>query len=78
MIISGKALRAVTTLCLNFGFKFLAFASDRVNNIKAASCVVNDLVDATPISGPALVNKTKSDSLAKVLVGTLQIPTVAR
>ena len=31
-------------------------------------------MDATPISGPALVKKTKSDSLAKELVGTLHIP----
>ena len=31
------------------------------------------LVEATPISGPALVNKTKSDSLASELVGTLQM-----
>jgi hypothetical protein len=51
----------------------LLFAKDRASNIRAASCVVNALVDATPISGPALVNITKSDSLANELVGTLQI-----
>jgi len=36
------------------------------------------LVEATPISGPALVNNEKSDSLAKELVGTLQIVRVER
>jgi hypothetical protein len=36
--------------------------------------VVNALVEATPISGPAFVKKTKSDSLARELEGTLQIP----
>ena len=36
------------------------------------------LVEATPISGPALVKKTKSDSLAKELEGTLQMPNLAK
>ena len=43
-----------------------------------ANWVVNALVEATPISGPALVNKEKSDSLARELVGTLQIVKDAR
>ena len=72
-IISGKARKAPTTLPLSLGFRFLAFASDKVSNIKAVSCVVKAFVEATPISGPALVNKTKSDSLAIELVGTLQM-----
>ena len=46
---------------------------DMASNINATSCVVNALVDATPISGPAFVSKIKSDSLAIELVGTLQI-----
>ena len=55
-----------------------AFASDNVNNIKAVSCVVKAFVEATPISGPALVRSKKSDSLANELVGTLQIAKEAR
>ena len=39
---------------------------------------MNAFVEATPISGPALVNNTKSDSLARELVGTLQIASEAR
>ena len=35
-------------------------------------------VEATPISGPALVKKTKSDSRAKELEGTLHIPRRAK
>ena len=53
----------------------LKISTKRVNNIKPASCVVKALVEATPISGPALVKSAKSDSLAKALVGTLQIVT---
>ena len=73
VIFSGKARKAPTTLPLNLGLRFLAFAKDKVSNIKAVSCVVKALVEATPISGPALVSKTKSDSLASELVGTLQM-----
>ena len=39
---------------------------------------VKAFVEATPISGPALVRKTKSDSRAKELEGTLQIPRHAK
>ena len=35
--------------------------------------MVNALVEATPISGPARVKKTKSDSLTNELVGTLHM-----
>ena len=56
----------------------MLFAKERLSSIKAASWVVNALVEATPISGPALVNNTKSDSLARELVGTLQMATEAR
>ena len=35
-------------------------------------------VEATPISGPAFVKKTKSDSLANELEGTLHIPKRAK
>ena len=72
-MISGRTLKAPTILALSLGFNFLALAKDKVSNIKAVSCVVKALVDATPISGPAFVSKTKSDSLASELVGTLQI-----
>ena len=56
----------------------LSYAKDNVRSISAASWVVKAFVEATPISGPALVNITKSDSLARELVGTLQIPTLPR
>ena len=39
----------------------------------AAICVVNALVDATPISGPARVSSTRSDSRTSELSGTLHI-----
>ena len=39
----------------------------------AASCVVNALVEATPISGPARVSITSSDSRTSELSGALQI-----
>ena len=39
----------------------------------AVSCVVNALVEATPISGPARVSMTSSDSRTSELSGTLQI-----
>ncbi len=39
----------------------------------AVNCVVKALVDATPISGPARVSNTRSDSRTSELSGTLQI-----
>ena len=72
-IVSGNNLNALTILPLRRGFRFLLFARDKASNISPASWVVNALVEATPISGPALVNKEKSDSLASELVGTLHI-----
>ena len=56
----------------------LLFDIEQANSISAASCVVNALVEATPISGPAFVNIFQSDSLAMVLVGTLQIVTMPK
>ena len=44
----------------------------------AASWVVNALVEATPISGPARVSMTRSDSRTRELSGTLQMASVAR
>ena len=43
----------------------------------AVSCVVNALVEATPISGPARVSMTSSDSRTSELSGTLQIASEA-
>ena len=40
--------------------------------------MVKAFVEATPISGPAFVKKTKSDSLAKELEGTLQMPNLVK
>jgi len=50
-------------------------ADSITNSINVANCVVNALVDATPISGPARVINTRSDSLTNELSGTLQIAT---
>ena len=44
----------------------------------AASWVVKALVEATPISGPARVSSTSSDSRTSELSGTLQIASVER
>src|SRR5476649_2594169 len=44
-----------------------------VSMARAASWVVNALVDATPISGPARVSSTKFDSLTIELSATLQM-----
>ena len=40
------------------------------------SCVVKAFVDATPISGPARVISTRSDSRTSELSGALQIESV--
>ena len=75
-IFSGSLLNAVITLSLSLGFIFLLFARDKTNNIKPVNCVEKALVDATPTSGPAFVYRKKSDSLARELVGTLQMVVV--
>ena len=41
--------------------------------VSAAICVVKALVEATPISGPARVSITSSDSRTSELSGTLQM-----
>jgi hypothetical protein len=43
------------------------------NIYSIVSCVVKALVEATPISGPAFVYRTRSDSRASELSLTLQI-----
>ena len=48
-------------------------ASAMTSMLSAVSCVVNALVDATPISGPARVSMTSSDSRTSELSGTLQM-----
>src|SRR5262249_6548755 len=53
-------------------------ASATTSMPRAASCVVNALVEATPISGPARVSMTSSDSRTRELSGTLQIASVDR
>ncbi len=52
--------------------------SDSVNSSSATSWVVNALVEATPISGPAWVISVRSDSRTSELPGTLQIARLAR
>jgi hypothetical protein len=56
----------------------LFFAKAMVSMARAVSWVVNALVDATPISGPARVSSTKFDSLTMELSATLQMLSVAR
>ena len=48
-----------------------------VINAKAASCVVNAFVEATPISGPACVSIVRPESRTIELSGLLQIVSVA-
>ncbi len=56
----------------------LFLASATINIPRAVSWVVNALVEATPISGPARVNSTNSDSRTMELSATLQIVSVDR
>src|SRR5690606_41924159 len=51
--------------------------SAMVTSIRAVNWVVKALVDATPISGPAWVMITRSDSRTRELPGTLQIAKAA-
>ena len=51
----------------------LCFASAITSMPSAVNWVVNALVEATPISGPARVNMTSSDSRTRELSGVLQI-----
>ena len=53
-------------------------ASAAVSIASAVSWVVNALVEATPISGPARVSITSSDSRTRELSGELQIASVER
>ncbi len=52
--------------------------SAMVSIASAVSCVVNALVEATPISGPARVSSTKFDSRTMELSATLQMVSVDR
>ena len=51
-------------------------ASVTVNANSATNCVVNALVEATPISAPARVKKVRVDARGMALSGTLQIDRV--
>ena len=51
--------------------RFCVTPTFNINNIKATSWVVNALVEATPISGPANVGKKISVSRTNDDVGTL-------
>ena len=59
--------------CIAFFGCFLSFIIVSSNKFKQASCVTNALVEATPISGPALVSNEKSDSRHMELLATLHI-----
>ena len=56
--------------------KFLFFPNKIEIINKVSSCVVNALVEATPISGPAKVNIFSSDNLEILLSKTLTIEIV--
>jgi hypothetical protein len=75
---SGKALNELLILLSAAEESPWCLPSIKVSINNPTNCVVKALVDATPISGPALVKNTKSDSLAKELEGTLQIPSLAK
>ena len=70
---AGVLMRSLMASVLLSLFMPLLFDIEHANRSNAASCVVNAFVEATPISGPAFVNIFQSDSLAIVLVGTLQM-----
>ena len=56
---------------------FLVLANKPDNRSRTVSWVVNALVLATPISGPASVNSARSVSRTKLEVATLHIASVA-
>ena len=61
--------------CFSVAASRWPFADPRapVSIMRAASCVRKALVEATPISTPALVRKQRSDSRTSVEPGTLQM-----
>ena len=72
-IIPGKWRNCLTTFASLSGGRPKRLANTVINKVRATSCVVKAFVEATPISGPALVIKQSSDSRTKELSGTLQI-----
>ena len=72
-IIEGISMRRCTRLRSRSASAVRFLASATTSMLSAASCVVNAFVDATPISGPARVSITSSDSRTSELSGTLQM-----
>ena len=69
----GSSSNAAAIFFLPLGFASLTPISVNSKRFKQASWVTNALVDATPISGPALVKRVYSDSRQRELLATLQI-----
>ena len=69
----GSSMRRVTSPRSRSASAPLWRASAITSMPSAASWVVKALVDATPISGPARVSITSSDSRTSELSGTLQM-----
>ena len=70
-----------TNSSINSEFSFLEINPLLLEKLMAkhastANCAVNAFVEATPISGPALIGKTNSDSLAIELSTTFTIEIV--
>ena len=51
----------------DFNKTFLSLAITKHNDARTHNCAEKALVEATPISGPAAIESTKSDSLAMLL-----------
>ena len=69
----GSSNNALVILFLALGKRLCTFISVNKSKFKADNCVTKAFVEATPISGPALVKSVKSDSRQIELFATLQI-----
>ena len=69
----GSSNKALVILFLDPGKRLCTFISVNRSKFKADNCVTKALVEATPISGPALVKSVKSDSRQIELFATLHI-----
>ena len=74
----GISISRLTSWCSRSRVMPWCLASATTSMPSAASWVVNALVEATPISGPARVSITSSDSRTRELSGALQMASADR
>jgi len=71
--LAGQGVKLVDQIALALAVHPAPSRQREREQARATSCVVNALVEATPISGPARVISATSDSRTSELSGTLQI-----